>query len=154
MKKTMIAIFASVGLLGLSSASNGLTSQEGGTLVGGVVGGVIGGSAFHGGAAVPGIIGGAIVGGIVGGAIGKSMDQHDRSKMHHAAIANEVGKTTTWKNEKNGKIYTVETLKVFTDEQGHTCKEIRTTSTSANEQSESYTSTICKRGGKWHVVKE
>lgn len=145
----MLAIFASISLIGCESMSK----QDVGTVSGGVIGGLVG-SQFGGGSGQMVAIGaGTILGAYLGASIGKSMDETDKLKMNQALESNNVGQPAYWRNQKTGASYKVTPTKNVTVNHNRYCREYHTTADIAGKQQQIYGTACRQPDGSWKIVK-
>ena len=92
---------------------------------------------------------GGAAGALFFGKVGPSMEESDKQKTVEAV---KSGKKSTWKNEKTGNEYTVETKRTF-DNTSQTCRDYVIAATVAGK-AQSSKGTACKQAnGVWNMAR-
>ena len=100
-------VAAGLAIMLSACASNGITKEESGTVLGGVAGGIIGNQVGKGRGNVLATVGGALIGGIVGSQVGRGLDERDKQLAQEAEFdaleRGSSGVKREWRNPDNGR---------------------------------------------------
>lgn len=157
MKKTSVAMLASITLLGACDTMQQAGQKETfGTITGAVLGGFIGSQIGGGDGQLWATGAGAILGAIAGSSVGRSLDAQDRVMMGHTSQASlehtQIGATSSWQNPDTGHSGTITPTKTYQKSDGSYCREFEQYVTIDGEESKA-TGTACRQtDGSWRIV--
>lgn len=124
MNKKVSGFFITAALVFSGCTNN---NQTNGAVIGGITGGLVGSAFGKGTGKVVAVAVGAATGAFIGSQIGAKMDETDHKLAEHAvhkATLSPVGEKIVWSNEHTGHSGSAKTIKVGTDKEGHSCRQI------------------------------
>jgi len=150
----MVAMIATVGLVGCETAQNSGTKQKVGAVGGAVIGGILGSKVGGGSGQLWATGAGAILGGLVGSEIGQSLDRADRIFMGEAntkAQSAPLGETISWNNPESGNSGTVTPTRDGSTPSGEYCREYQQTIYVGGQQETGYGIACQRPDGTWEI---
>ena len=146
----VVALLASVAILGSAGCAAPPTKEQTGTVIGGALGGILGSQVGAGSGRTAAIIGGTIVGGMIGGSIGRYMDEQDRQQVQYALEANRTNQPTSWRNPDSGYAYTVTPSRTYETAEGP-CREYTTQAVIGGKRETVYGTACRQSDGSWQA---
>jgi surface antigen len=155
MKKLISGVVAGSMLVVLTGCTatgqpNGITNEQGGTVIGAVAGGLVGSTIGGGTGTVIAVIGGTLLGGFIGNRVGHYMDQQSQIAANQAAQnAMDSGSAQNWHSSTaHGRVVPHKAY----HKNGHMCRPFTTSVTMNDGKMHTIHGTACKNSkGQWVV---
>jgi len=151
----MLAMVATIGLVGCETLQQSGAKQKVGAASGAVIGGLLGTKVGGGSGQLWATGAGALLGGLIGSEIGMSLDRADRGYVANAnerALEAPVGESISWNNPSTGNSGTVVPTREGADTAGRYCREYQQTIYVGGQQETGYGTACQMQDGTWEIV--